>query len=339
MIVTLLAFSRKRTRSRSWFSRIRLVSRDFLAARLFFLDRYYWTMFTLDVFTHRLLSQYLSSLAPAPEAGDGRQLTDMDRGIDREGTVIKLWQYWPMRGQHPGHVTCIDQWEAHLVGVASVGGVWPALAGAGLSAVLRLPAEAELLVRGAVVGDLNRLHLLLDLWLTNGQMIVVIISINCSHLMWPDTAFLWALGLPALLLGEDVVYVDGVSLVDQHGDDAADVPGPGLPHPVVCPRPRVLNNSSTLRTFTDGKLGFRCLLRNCKTVCLIACRAYYWRSNFRNLKVKTFIIRRRAFLFLLFNVSLQRAVSMWDDGAVLCCVTCACAGKMMPSWAGPPCTP
>ena len=90
MIITLLAFSRKRTRSRSWFSRIRLVSRDFLAARLFFLDRYYWTMFTLDVFTHRLLSQYLSSLAPAPEAGDGRQLTDMDRGIDREGTVIKL---------------------------------------------------------------------------------------------------------------------------------------------------------------------------------------------------------------------------------------------------------
>ena len=43
-----------------------------------------------NVFTHRLLSQYLSSLAPAPEAGDGRQLTDMDRGIDREGTVIKL---------------------------------------------------------------------------------------------------------------------------------------------------------------------------------------------------------------------------------------------------------
>ena len=156
-----------------------------------------------------------------------------------------------MRGQYPGHVTCIDQWEAHLVGVASVGGVWPALASAGLSAVLRLPAEAELLVRGAVVGDLDRLHLLLDLWLTNGQMIIVIISIHCSHLMWPATAFLWALGLPALLLGEDVVNVHGVSLVNQHGDDAADVPGPGLPHPVVRPRPRILNNSSTLRTFTD----------------------------------------------------------------------------------------
>ena len=38
--------------------------------------------------THRLLSQYLSSLAPAP--GDGRQLTGRDRGMDREGTVIKL---------------------------------------------------------------------------------------------------------------------------------------------------------------------------------------------------------------------------------------------------------
>ena len=89
MIITLLAFSRKRTRSRSWFSRIRRVSRDFLAARLFFLTKVS-LLLLIDIYciTHLLLSQYLSSLAPAP--GDGRQLTGSDRGMDREGTVIKL---------------------------------------------------------------------------------------------------------------------------------------------------------------------------------------------------------------------------------------------------------
>ena len=70
--------------------------------------------------------------------------------------------------------------------------------------------------------------------------------------MGSATASLRAVGLPALLLGEDVVNVHGVPLVYQHGDDAADVPGPGLPHAVV-PRPLVLNNSSTLRFFTDEK--------------------------------------------------------------------------------------
>ena len=71
--------------------------------------------------------------------------------------------------------------------------------------------------------------------------------------MGSATASLRAVGLPALLLGENVVYIHGVALVDQHGDDAADVPGPpGLPHAVV-PRPLILNISSTLRFFTDEK--------------------------------------------------------------------------------------
>ena len=42
---TLLAFSRNKTRRRSWFSRMRRVSRDFLAAKLFFLQditRLWW---------------------------------------------------------------------------------------------------------------------------------------------------------------------------------------------------------------------------------------------------------------------------------------------------------
>lgn len=69
--------------------------------------------------------------------------------------------------------------------------------------------------------------------------------------MRSTSASLRTVGLPALLLGENVVDVDSVPLVDQHGDDAADVPGPGLPHAVV--RPLVLNNSSTLRFFTDEK--------------------------------------------------------------------------------------
>ena len=73
---TRLAFSRHNTRSRSWFSRTRRASRDFLAARLFFLQYFFPYIFSpiFPVFTHLRRSQYLSSfLTPGP--GDARPVS------------------------------------------------------------------------------------------------------------------------------------------------------------------------------------------------------------------------------------------------------------------------
>ena len=124
-----------------------------------------------------------------------------------------------------------------LVTVGALGVLWPGLTSAGCAPVLGLRGEGEILIRGAVVRNLDGLHLLLDLWLVRIFHYLKPHFVTFRHLL---PVFLRTLGLPALLLGEDVVNVDGVPLVNQHGDDAPDVPAPGLPHPVV--RPRVLNN-------------------------------------------------------------------------------------------------
>ena len=70
--------------------------------------------------------------------------------------------------------------------------------------------------------------------------------------------------LPALLLGEDVVDVDSVLLVNAHGDDAADVAASPLPHPELLARPCVLHNSSSstlLQEENENPMFFKKLIK------------------------------------------------------------------------------
>ena len=103
---------------------------------------------TSNVDTDRLLSQYLSSLAePEPAGdqdivlsvwpdivllpGDGRQLTDRDRGVDREGTVIRLCTGWMIMMMIMIMMIMMLVRSPHYLGLGDALGLGPGGAGGG----------------------------------------------------------------------------------------------------------------------------------------------------------------------------------------------------------------